>query len=70
MTEFTKDYRKLFNEAKEVNNYHRMSEILESVLTEAGCPDPQQNAAMTAKGKAIAEARNTIGKGPDAKKLT
>lgn len=69
MTEFSRDWRKLYREAREVNNYHRMSEIVEQVLTEAGVPDPLREAKSAAAGTAAALAKNSEGHGPTCKKL-
>lgn len=69
MTEFSKDYRKLYREALESNNLHSMKEILEQVLTEAGCPDPGQQGKSAEFGARCAAAKNNEGKGPEAKKL-
>lgn len=65
MTEFTRDYRKLFKEALETNNVYMMQKTFETLADEVGIPNPTGDAAQAAAGKALAEMMNAraAGKG-------
>lgn len=63
MTDFSKDYRKLFNEAIETSNTHRMQKVFEQLADEVGLPNTVGEAAQVARGKALAEMLNARAKG-------
>ncbi len=66
---FSKQYAKIFAEAKRIGNVQAMEQCFNELLAEVGAPNEAVDLSSAESGKRLAELLNNRGKGPECKKV-